>query len=240
MAAIELALLFALIILNGFFAMSELAIVSARRVRLQQRADSGSHGARIALELSDEPMRFLSTVQIGITLIGILAGALGGATIAEQFAARLTEYGVPERAAEPLALGVVVLTLTFLSLVIGELVPKRFALAHADAIASRVAPAINLVARITHPAVVILQWSTEALLRLFGMRAQKRTAVTDEEINALIRRHAARRHPSGRTRYGRRSVTPRGAPGTNDHDPPPRGRVARCCGYRRRRSPQDR
>jgi putative hemolysin len=186
MAAAELGLVSALIVLNGFFAMSELAIVSARRVRLQQRADAGSHGARIALSLSDSPTRFLSTVQIGITLIGIFAGAFSGATIAEQFAVRLVEYGVSQSAAEPLALVLVVLVLTYLSLVIGELVPKRLALVHADAIASHVAPAINLLARMTHPAVALLQWSTEAALRLFGVRADGRSAVTDEEINALI------------------------------------------------------
>jgi putative hemolysin len=186
MAAIELALVLGLILLNGFFAMSELAIVSARRIRLQQRADAGSHGAAVALELSDNPTRFLSTVQIGITLIGILAGAFSGATIAEQAAARMVERGVATAVAEPLALGMVVRVLTFLSLVVGELVPKRFALAHADAIASHVAPAIKLTASITHPAVTLLQWSTEAVLRVLGVPSQGRAPVTDEEINALI------------------------------------------------------
>jgi putative hemolysin len=186
MAAIELALVLGLILLNGFFAMSELAIVSARRIRLEQRADAGSHGAAVALELSDNPTRFLSTVQIGITLIGILAGAFSGATIAEQAAARMVERGVATAVAEPLALGMVVLVLTFLSLVVGELVPKRFALAHADAIASHVAPAIKLTASITHPAVTLLQWSTEAVLRVLGVPPQGRAPVTDEEINALI------------------------------------------------------
>jgi putative hemolysin len=186
MAAAEIALVLGLIILNGFFAMSELAIISARRVRLQQRADSGSDGARVALELSDDPTRFLSTVQIGITLIGILAGAFSGATIAEQVAARLVENGVAQNAAEPLALAFVVLILTYLSLVVGELVPKRFALLHADAIASRVAPAIKLIARMTHPVVALLQLSTEGALRLLGIRMRSQSAVTDEEINALI------------------------------------------------------
>ena len=147
MVAAQLALVFALMVVNGFFAMSELAIVSARRARLQQRADQGSHGARVALELSDEPTRFLSTVQIGITLIGILAGAFSGATIAEEFAARLVEKGMALDFAEPLAIGLVVIVLTFLTLVVGELVPKRFALLHADAIAVHVAPIIKWVAR---------------------------------------------------------------------------------------------
>jgi putative hemolysin len=175
-----------LILINAFFAMSELAIVSARRARLQQRADTGSVGARVALTLSENPTRFLSTVQIGITLVGILAGAFSGATIAESFAVQLERYGVSPGVAEPLALGIVVLILTFLSLVIGELVPKRIALAHADAIATRVAPIINLFARAAHPAVAVLQWATEGAARLFGVGSGSRTAVTDEEINSLI------------------------------------------------------
>src|SRR5215203_2646849 len=160
MIAAQFALVIGLIVLNGFFAMSELAIVSARRVRLQQRADAGSTGARVALELSDDPTRLLSTVQIGITLIGILAGAFSGATIAEEFSVALVHAGVPQDSAELLAIAVVVITLTFLSLVIGELVPKRFALMHADAIASVVAPTIRVVARLTHPFVSLLQLCT--------------------------------------------------------------------------------
>jgi putative hemolysin len=186
MVTAQLALVLALIVLNGFFAMSELAIVSARRARLQQRADAGSTGARVALELSDHPARFLSTVQIGITLIGILAGAFSGATIAEQFTVRLMNDGISQRVAEPLAIGVVVIVLTFLSLVIGELVPKQLALVHPDAVASHVAPTIKLVARIAHPFVTLLQVSTEVVLRLFGIRPHSRVAVTDEEINALV------------------------------------------------------
>jgi putative hemolysin len=186
MLAAQLALVFGLIVLNGYFAMSELAIVSARRARLQQRADAGSHGARVALELSDHPTRFLSTVQIGITLIGILAGAYSGATFADAFAADLIARGVRQDVAEPIAIGLVVLALTFLSLVVGELVPKRFALVHPDAIASRVAPTIKLIARLTHPAVTVLQLSTEGILRLFGVRSDARGRVTDEEINALV------------------------------------------------------
>lgn len=156
MIAADLVLVFALILVNGFFAMSELAIVSARRARLQNRANMGSRGARVALELSDDPSRFLSTVQIGITLIGILAGAFSGATIAEHFATSLIENGVRQDIAELVSIGVVVIVLTFVSLVIGELVPKRLALTHPDAIASRVVPAIELVARVTHPVVALL------------------------------------------------------------------------------------
>jgi putative hemolysin len=186
MALAELGLVFGLILLNGFFAMAELAIVAARRVRLQQRADAGSHGARVALELSDDPTRLLSTVQMGITLIGILAGAFSGATIAAELATVLTAYGLSDDAAEPLALGIVVLVLTCASLVIGELVPKRFALLHADAIASRVAPAIKVIARIAHPLVALLRFTTDALVRLVGVHTSGPAGVTDEEINALV------------------------------------------------------
>jgi putative hemolysin len=128
----------------------------------------------------------LSTVQIGITLVGLFAGAFSGATVAEQLAGWLEAQGMSSNAAESTALVVVVLVLTFFSLVIGELVPKRIALAHADAIAARVAPAINVVARVTHPAVMILRWATEAGARLFGVGSGAKTGVTDEEINALI------------------------------------------------------
>lgn len=186
MIAAEVLLVLALILVNGFFAMAELAIVSSRRARLQQRADTGSSGARVALEMSNDPTRFLSTVQIGITLIGILAGALSGATIAEHFAVWLIESGLSQDMAELVSIAAVVIALTFLSLVVGELVPKRFALAHPDAIASRVAPVIELFARVTHPVVALLQFSTEGILRLFGIRSGHRAGVTDEEINALL------------------------------------------------------
>jgi putative hemolysin len=187
MVTLEIALVLLLILLNAFFAMSELAIVSARRARLQQRADMGSAGARTALQLSDDPTRLLSTVQIGITSVGILTGAFSGATIAESLAADLEGFGFSSTTAEPLAIGIVVLILTFLTLVFGELVPKRLALAHADAIAARVAPIINLVARSAHPAVAVLQWATHAAARLFGVHSSSKEAgVTDEEINSLI------------------------------------------------------
>jgi putative hemolysin len=140
----------------------------------------------VALDISDKPTRFLSTVQIGITSIGVLAGAFSGATLAEQLGLQLTDYGLAETITEPLALAIVVVSVTFLSLVIGELVPKRFALQHADAIASVVAPAIKLIARFTHPAVALLQLATESTLRLFGIRSHSRSRVTDEEINALV------------------------------------------------------
>ena len=186
MLAAQLVLVLGLVALNGFLAMSELAIVCARRARLQRRAASGSRGARIAIELADNPTRFLSTVQIGITLIGIVAGAVGGATVSGHVAVRLIEAGVEQRFAEPLSIGGVIVVLTFLSLVVGELLPKRIALINPDGIASAVAPTIVVLSRVAHPLVSFLQISTDAMLRLFGVRSLTRAPVTDEEINALV------------------------------------------------------
>ena len=182
----QVLLILGLVALNGFLAMSELAIVCARRARLQRRAALGSHGARIAIELADNPTRFLSTVQIGITLIGIVAGAFGGATVSRLVAARLIEAGVEQRLAQPLSIGGVVVVLALLSLVVGELVPKRIALINPDGIASAVAPTIAVLARVAHPVVSFLQICTDAMLRLFGVKSLARAPVTDEEINALV------------------------------------------------------
>jgi putative hemolysin len=186
MLVAQVLLVLGLVALNGFLAMSELAIVCARRARLQRRAALGSHGAGIAIQLADNPTRFLSTVQMGITLIGIVAGAFGGATVSGQVAARLIEGGVEQRLAESLSIGGVVVVLAFLSLVLGELVPKRIALINPDGIASAVAPTIAVLSRVAHPVVSFLQISTDAVLRLFGVRSDARAHVTDEEINALV------------------------------------------------------
>ena len=139
---IELVLIFLLLVLNGVFAMSEIAVISARKLRLQQRAEDGDRGAKAALELNENPNRFLSTVQIGITLIGVLTGAVGGATLAERLAEVVAASKIPwlASAAEGLSLAVVVLLTTYFSLVIGELIPKRLALSNPEKIARRVSP----------------------------------------------------------------------------------------------------
>ena len=191
MLAGQIALVLGLIVLNGFLAMSELAIVCARRAALQRRAAAGAKGARIAIELADNPTRFLSTVQSGITLIGIVAGAFGGATISGLVSARLIEAGVEQRFAEPLSIGGVVAVLTLLSLVIGELVPKRLALINPDGIASAVAPTIAVLSRAAYPVVSFLEICTDAILRVCGVRQAARAAVTDEEINALVEEGAS-------------------------------------------------
>nr|WP_183324719.1 hemolysin family protein [Halomonas cerina] len=183
---LEILIVLALIVLNGLLAMSELAIVSSRSTRLKTRAADGSRGARIALALSEDPGRFLSTVQIGITLVGVLAGAFSGATLGARLAGVLPDLGVPVRLADPLGVGIVVVVITYLSLIIGELVPKQIALANPETVASRVAPAMHLLSRAALPLVWLLVWSGKLVLRLLGHSGKRETTVSDEEIRMLI------------------------------------------------------
>lgn len=185
--AFEILLIVLLVFANGVFAMSEMAVVSARKARLQQLANAGDAKARAALELANSPDRFLSTVQIGITLVGILAGAFGGATIAEQIDAyigaivpALDPYG------ETIGLLVVVLSITYLSLVFGELVPKRFALNRPERIASIVAQPMNLLSKFAAPFVYLLSFSSNVIFKIFGVKASDEPPVTEEEIKVLI------------------------------------------------------
>jgi putative hemolysin len=182
----ELVIVFLLILLNSLFALSEMAIVSARKTRLQQRAEGGDRGARAALDLSEEPTRFLSTVQIGITLIGILSGAFGGATIAETIANALSRIPWLAPYSEAIGVGVVVLVITYLSLVVGELVPKRIALNNAESIAVRVAAPMTRLSRWARPAVTLLSHSTDAVLRLLGIKPSDEPMITEEEIKLMI------------------------------------------------------
>lgn len=175
-----------LIIFNGLLAMSEIAIVSARKALLQHRADQGDVGARLALEMAQAPTRFLSTVQIGITLIGILAGAFGGATIAEQLGVYMSRIPVLAPYSEAIGLGIVVLVITYLSLVFGELVPKRVGLNNAERIAASVSKPMRLLSVISSPAVHVLSISIEVVLRLFGARPSSEEPVTEEEIKLMI------------------------------------------------------
>lgn len=183
---LECGIVLMLVLLNAFFAMSELAIVSSRRPRLQKLSERGHRGAAVALRLSEDPTQFLSAVQIGITLIGIIAGAYSGATLAEPFAAYLrAELPVLGDASDDAALVIVVSIITYLSLVVGELVPKRLAMNHAEGIAVVVSRPIALLARIGTPIVWLLQNSTELLVRLLG-GDKKREGVTHEEVKTLI------------------------------------------------------
>lgn len=182
----EILILILLILTNGLFSLSEMAVVSARKVRLQQRAEEGSKGAKSALGLARQPTRFLSTVQIGITLIGILSGAFGGATIAETLAAYFAQYPFLQPYSEAIGVGVVVTVVTYFSLVIGELIPKRLALNNAEEIATSIAPMMEFVSKVTKPIVSLLSFSTEISLRLLGIKPAAEPAVTEEEIKILI------------------------------------------------------
>ncbi len=187
---LELVLIVVLVLINGVLAGSELAVVSARKVRLQQRAAAGDGGARVALKLASEPNRFLATVQIGITLVGILAGAFGGATVAEKVAEQLEDLGLSNGASGAAGVLLVVLGITYLSLIIGELVPKRIALAHPEAIARVVARPMRLLSILGTPVVAILSFSTDAVLRLLRLRAPSDEAVTEEELKMLLQQGA--------------------------------------------------
>jgi putative hemolysin len=183
---VHVVILLLLIAINGLFAMAEMAVVSSRRTRLEQLADEGSRGARAALRLLDDPTRFLSSVQIGITLIGVLAGVYSGATLAEPLGYWLEQWRPIQPWASTGAYVVVVIGVTYLSVVLGELVPKRWALAHPEGTAALLAPVLEGVAWISAPLVWLLQRSTDLLLRLLGLHGAERSAVTEEEIRAMI------------------------------------------------------
>ncbi|KGJ05860.1 putative hemolysin [Paracoccus halophilus] len=183
---IEIAIVLVLILVNGLLAMSELAIVSARPARLKLRAERGDRGARIALALAEDPGRFLSSVQIGITLVGVLSGAFSGATLGARLAAALPGWGVPAALAQPLGMGGVVVAITYLSLIMGELVPKQIALQAPERMAMRVAPLMRTVSRIAAPLVWLLDRSGKLVLRLLGRPGEGRQGISDEEIRLVI------------------------------------------------------
>jgi putative hemolysin len=182
----EVTLIFLLVLANGVFAMAELAVVSSRKARLRQRADEGNRGARVALELADKPDDFLSTVQVGITMIGTLAGAFGGATVAEKFAAYLKQFPQIAQYADSVAITIVVLLISYLSLILGELVPKNLALSNPEGIASMVAPPMRLLARLGSPFVRFLTLSTKLVMKLIPVKASNDAPVTAEEIKVLL------------------------------------------------------
>lgn len=183
---LELGIALFLIGLNGLFALSELAIVSARKARLKMMADNGRAGAGAALRLAEEPGRFLSTVQIGITLVGVLAGAFSGAALGAMLTDIMKAQGVPDTVAEPLGFGLVVAAITYLSVVVGELVPKHLALKNPEGIACAVAPLMALISRIAAPVVWLLDASTKLIFRLMGQSTESESAVTEEEIKTIV------------------------------------------------------
>lgn len=183
---VELLITLLLILINGVFSLSETAFVSARKARLQQRAESGDARAQEALELINAPNRFLSTVQIGITLIGILAGAFGGATLAAPLSIYLARIPWLAPYAETLSFALVVVVITYLSLVIGELAPKRIALNAPERIATAVVRPMRLLSTLASPLIALLSLSTEAVLRLLQVRPSAEPPVTEEEITHMI------------------------------------------------------
>jgi putative hemolysin len=186
----EVLLLLFLILLNGVLAMSEIAVVSSRRSRLQKLADDGSPGALSALQLNSDPSAFLSTVQVGITTVGILSGAIGESTLADPLTACLAQFAPLAPFARGLALTVVVIGLTYFSVVVGELVPKRLALFAPETIAALIAAPMNLLARVTRPLVWLLSTSSSLILHLFGARDREEPPVTNDEINVLMEQGA--------------------------------------------------
>lgn len=182
----ELAIAVFLILLNGVFALSELSIVSSRKPRLKTMAAQGSRGAASALKLADNPGKFLSTVQIGITLIGILAGAFSGAALGGRLRDFLFAEGVPDWLADPLGYGIVISVITYLSVVVGELVPKQIALKNPERFATLVAPAMSLLSKVGAPAVWVLDASTRLIFRLLGQHQVAESVVTDEEIKTIV------------------------------------------------------
>ena len=186
----DLLLIVLLILLNGVFAMSEMAVVSSRKARLQNLSDDGSLGAEAALKLHQEPSSFLSTIQVGITLVGILSGAIGEAALADPLSEWLGSFSFMEPYARGVALTITVVTLTYFSVVVGELVPKRLALLAPEGIASLMSRPMMILARITHPLVVVLSGSCSLILRLLGARRREEPPVTDDEIKVLMEQGA--------------------------------------------------
>ncbi len=183
---VSIVIVLVLVVLNGFFAMSELAIVSARRARLETMAKAGNRGAARAMQLAEDPTSFLSTVQIGITLIGIFAGAYSGATLSDPIADALSTVPALAPFASTLAFALVVIATTYVSLIVGELVPKRLALRNAEGIAAFVSGPMRLLATIGTPIVWFLKMSTEAVLALLRLGGDAPSAVTEEEVKAMI------------------------------------------------------
>ena len=182
----EIAILFALICLNGLFAMSEIALVTARKARLQKLIDEGDSGAAAAVKLGEDPTRFLSTIQIGITSIGVLNGIVGEAALAGPLSVWLISLGMEQPLAGYAATGFVVLVITYFSIVVGELVPKRIGQSYPETFARLVARPIHVLAVATQPFVWLLSASTRGLLRAMGVKETKGTPVTEEEIHAML------------------------------------------------------
>ena len=183
---LETLIIFLLILLNGLFALAEIAVVSSRKVRLQQRSNEGDRGAQTALQLAEHPSIFISTTQVGMTLIGVLAGAFGGATIADSLAAQFEAFALLVPYAHTLGLTVVVVLITVFTLIFGELVPKRLALHDPERIAALVAGPMLVISRLFSPIVRSMSAITDLILRMLGARPNDEPPVTEEELQVLL------------------------------------------------------
>ncbi len=182
----DLILILALIAINGVLSMSEMALVSSREARLKALAKSGSRGARSALDLAAEPGRFLSTVQIGITLVGILTGAYSGASLGLPVTQRLASAGLDPGTAQSLGFGLVIVVTTYVSLIVGEIVPKQFALRSPEPVAAIVARPMLLLSKLTAPIVWLLDQSSSLIFRALRLNRESRNAVTAEELHLVV------------------------------------------------------
>lgn len=182
----EILILLGLVLLNGLFAMSEIALVTAKKARLMKLAVDGDHAARVALKLGEDPTKFLSTIQIGITSIGILNGIVGEAVLAAPFSLWLQSFGLATATANLSATAAIVVVVTYISIVVGELVPKRIGQLNPEPIARLVARPMQLLALLTRPFVLLLSLSTHGLLRLLGVKQDGQSRVTEEEIHAML------------------------------------------------------
>jgi putative hemolysin len=184
---VELIVIFLLILANGVFALAEMAVVSARKVRLRQRAESGDKKAQAALELAKSPGRFLSTVQVGISLIGALTGAIGGATIADELATLIRNVPYLGLYSKTIGVGIVVLGITYTTLVIGELLPKQIALSNANRVAALIAKPMVFLSKLTAPIVAVLNYSTKLLMGILRIKPSSEPPVTEDEVRIMIR-----------------------------------------------------
>jgi magnesium and cobalt exporter, CNNM family len=195
MLIVSITVVLLLVLLNGFFSMAEIALVSARPARLRGLAEAGNPGAQAALELKSDPSRLLSTVQIGITVIAVLSGTFGQATLGDRLQMQLESgSGFVARYAHVISMAIVVIGISYLSLIIGELVPKRVALAHPERIAKALARLMRAIARVGAPIEWFLSASTDLVLRLSPLHAEGAAPVTDEEISFMLREGAATGH----------------------------------------------
>ena len=182
----EFLIILFLVILNGIFAMAEIALVSSKKVRLEEKANNGSKGAKIALQLLHKPEEFLSTVQIGITLIGVIAGAYGGATWTNDVSAFIAQFGLLQKYAVEISYVIVVGIITYLSIIVGELVPKSIAFNNPEGVAIALAPVMSVLSLITTPLVKFLSFSTKTVVSIFRIKVKNEPPVTEEELKILL------------------------------------------------------